>query len=193
MRKRKILIIDDEQSLLESLEMFFIEKGYLVCTATTATEGLKMNKSIQPDVIILDVRLPDKNGLDIIEELQKNHHGKNIIIITAFHDMDTTIKAMKRGALEYIPKPIDIEELEKAVERVFTVGQPARDKGDAISLDPSLTYEKGKLIGKSGIMKEIFKSIGILSENRVTVLIEGETGTGKELIARAIHYHSSDK
>lgn len=193
MRKRKILIIDDEQSLLESLEMFFSEKGYHVYSATTATEGLEMNKSVQPDVIILDVRLPDKNGLDVLEELQQSHHAKNIIIITAFHDMDTTIKAMKRGALEYIPKPIDIEELELAVERAFTVGRPARENGDAISLDPSLTYEKGKLIGKSRIMKEIFKSIGILSENRVTVLIEGETGTGKELIARAIHYHSSDK
>ncbi len=182
MRKRKILIIDDEQSLLESLEMFFSEKGYHVYSATTATEGLEMNKSVQPDVIILDVRLPDKNGLDVLEELQQSHHAKNIIIITAFHDMDTTIKAMKRGALEYIPKPIDIEELELAVERAFTVGRPARENGDAISIDPSLTYEKGKLIGKSRIMKEIFKSIGMLSENRVTVLIEGETGTGKELI-----------
>jgi two-component system response regulator AtoC len=107
--------------------------------------------------------------------------------------MDTTIKAMKRGALEYIPKPIDIEELEEAVERAFKVGKATRNGGDAISLDPSLTYEKGKIIGKSKVMKEIFKSIGILSENRVTVLIEGETGTGKELIARAIHYHSSIK
>jgi two-component system response regulator AtoC len=193
MKKRKILIIDDEQSLLESLEMFFSEKGYHVHCSTSASEGLEMNSSFEPDVIILDVRLPDKNGLDILEELQRNHHRKNIIIITAFHDMDTTIKAMKRGALEYIPKPIDIEELEQAVERALILGRTPRDAGDAISLDPSLTYEKGKIIGKSRVMKEIFKSIGILSENRVTVLIEGETGTGKELIARAIHYHSSNK
>lgn len=193
MRKRKILIIDDEQSLLESLEMFFSEKGFLVHCATSASEGLEMNSLVTPDVIILDVRLPDKNGLDILEELHGNRRVKNIIIITAFHDMDTTIKAMKRGALEYIPKPIDIEELEQAVERAVKVGKPTRNGGDAISLDPSLTYEKGKIIGKSKVMKEIFKSIGILSENRVTVLIEGETGTGKELIARAIHYHSSTK
>lgn len=193
MKKRKILIIDDEQSLLESLEMFFSEKGYFVHCATTASEGLEMNRSVEPDVIILDVRLPDQNGLDILEELQGNKHVRNIIIITAFHDMDTTIKAMKRGALEYIPKPIDIEELEQAVERAVKVGKVTRNSGDAISLDPTLTYEKGKIIGKSRVMKEIFKSIGILSENRVTVLIEGETGTGKELIARAIHYHSSIK
>lgn len=193
MRKRKILIIDDEQSLLESLEMFLSEKGYHVNCATSASEGLEMNISFEPDVIILDVRLPDKNGLEILEGLQRNQHKKNIIIITAFHDMDTTIKAMKLGALEYIPKPIDIEELEQAVERAFKLGISVKDAGDAISLDPSLTYEKGKIIGKSRVMKEIFKSIGILSENRVTVLIEGETGTGKELIARAIHYHSPYK
>jgi two-component system response regulator AtoC len=193
MKKRTILIIDDEQSLLESLEMFFSEKGFLVQCATTASEGLTLNRSSEPDVIILDVRLPDKDGLDIIEELQGNHPGKNIIIITAFHDMDTTIKAMKRGALEYIPKPIDIEELEQAVQRALKMSKSTRSSGDAISLDPSLTYEKGKIIGKSKVMKEIFKSIGILSENRVTILIEGETGTGKELIARAIHYHSSIK
>jgi two-component system, NtrC family, response regulator AtoC len=192
LKKRKILIIDDEQSLLESLEMFLNEKGYLVSCATSASDGLEMNISFQPDVIILDVRLPDKNGLEIIEELQKKHKVKNIIIITAFHDMDTTIKAMKLGAMEYIPKPIDIEELEQAVERACKLGRSARE-GDAISLDPSLTYEKGKIIGKSKVMKEIFKSIGILSENKVTVLIEGETGTGKELIARAIHYHSQNK
>jgi two-component system response regulator AtoC len=193
MKKRKILIIDDEQSLLESLEMFFSEKGFLVQCATSALEGLEMHRTEEPDVIILDVRLPDKNGLDILSELQGKHPYKNIIIITAFHDMDTTIKAMKRGALEYIPKPIDIEELEHAVDRALKMGKSNKNIADAISLDPTLTYEKGKIIGKSKVMKEIFKSIGILSENRVTVLIEGETGTGKELIARAIHYHSSIK
>ena len=192
MKKRKILIIDDEQSLLESLEMFLSEKGYMVSCAKSASEGLEINNTFHPDVIILDVRLPDKNGLEILEELQQKYKVKNVIIITAFHDMDTTIKAMKLGAIEYIPKPIDIEELEQALERACKLGRTTSE-GDAISLDPSLTYEKGKIIGKSKVMKEIFKSIGILSENKVTVLIEGETGTGKELIARAIHYHSQNK
>lgn len=191
MRGKKILIIDDEQSLLESLEMFLSEKGYQVSCATTASEGMEKNRSFDPDVIILDVRLPDKNGLEIVGELKKDRM-RSVIIVTAFHDMDTTIRAMKLGACEYIPKPIDIEELEKAVNRALQTGR-SRGDGDALSLDPSLIYEKGKIIGKSTVMKEIFKSIGMLSENRVTVLIEGETGTGKELIARAIHYHSPFK
>lgn len=190
--RKKILIVDDERSLLESLEMFLSEKGYEVTCAMTAAEALRKNDSFKPDVIILDVRLPDKNGLEVLKELGLKAGGSNVIIITAFHDMDTTINAMKWGACEYIPKPIDIEELEKAVERAARAGKPTPG-ANAISLDPSLIYEKGKIIGKSRVMKEIFKIIGILSENKVTVLIEGETGTGKEMIARAIHYHSPVK
>jgi two-component system response regulator AtoC len=190
--KKRILIVDDEKSLLESLEMFLSEKGYDVACAITAAEAIERNNSFKPDVIVLDIRLPDKDGLEVLKEFRETTKKSNVIIITAFHDMDTTIKAMKFGACEYIPKPIDIEELESAVERAARAGAPGPPT-NAISLDPSLIYEKGKIIGKSREMKEIFKAIGILSENKVTVLVEGETGTGKEMIARAIHYHSPGK
>ena len=113
---------------------------------------------------------------------------KNVIIVTAFHDMDITIKAVKFGAFDYIPKPIDVEELERAIDKALkSVGQA---RIAAVSIDPTSSYIKGKLVGKCREMKEIFKTIGVLSENRITVLIEGETGTGKELIARAIHFNS---
>lgn len=191
MKKKKILIIDDEQSQLESLEMFLNEKGYQVACATTGSEGLEKNTTFKPDIIILDIRLPDMDGLEVLHELKSKHNSRSVIIITAFHDMDITINAIKGGACEYIPKPIDIEELERAIDRALKLENPYSN--NAISLDPSFTYEKGKIIGKCPAMKEIFKSIGILSENRVTILIEGETGTGKELIARAIHYHSPYK
>jgi len=191
MKRKKILIIDDELSQLESLEMYLHERGYNVACATTGSEGLKKNLSFKPDVVILDIRLPDMGGIEVLQELKRKQNNSNVIIITAFHDMDITISAIKHGACEYIPKPIDIEELEKAIERALKLGNSYNT--DAISMDPSRTYEKGKIIGKCRAMKEIFKSIGMLSENRVTVLIEGETGTGKELIARAIHYHSPYK
>jgi two-component system response regulator AtoC len=189
--KKKILIIDDERSLLESLEMFLREKGYKVECAMTAKEGLEKNASFGPDVIILDVRLPDMNGLDVLEKLRRDEN-KNIIIITAFHDMEITIRAVKSGAFEYIPKPIDVNELEKVIDRAVKLSPP-RGGSRAVAQDFSPSYEEGLIIGKSRSMKEIFKTIGILSENRVTVLIEGETGTGKELIARAIHFHSPRK
>jgi two-component system, NtrC family, response regulator AtoC len=186
LKRQKILIIDDERSLLESLEMFLGEKGYRVQCATTAAEGLEKSDSFNPDATILDIRLPDMDGLEVLQRLRRNDK-RNIIIITAFHDMDTTIKAVKSGAFEYIPKPIDVEELEKAIDRAMKFSTLSDGPG-AVS-PPPFIYEEGKMVGKSMVMKDIYKTIGILSENRVTVLVEGETGTGKELIARAIHYH----
>jgi two-component system response regulator AtoC len=191
MTATRILIIDDERPLLETLEMFLTEKGYVVGCAMSAEEGLKQCALFDPHVIILDIRLPDMNGLDVLQELIRNGR-KNIIIITAFHDMDITIKAVKFGAFDYIPKPIDVEELDRVIDRALKSSNSART-AETVSVDPSLLYVEGKIIGKSREMKEIFKAIGVLSENRVTVLIEGETGTGKELIARAIHNNSPYK
>jgi len=188
MSVKRILVIDDERPLLETLEMFLVERGFAVRSTVSATEGLKECKAFDPHVIILDIRLPDMNGLDVLQELIRNGR-KNIIIITAFHDMDITIKAIKLGAFEYIPKPIDVEELDRVIDKALKSLNSGRTAED-VSVDPSLSYEEGKIIGKSRGMKEIFKAIGVLSENRVTVLIEGETGTGKELIARAIHCNS---
>lgn len=187
--RNRILIVDDEEAILESLEMYFSEKGYHVACAKNAEEGLRKAQSFDPDVVILDVRLPDHDGLDLLEKFKEKKETRQIIVITAFHDMDTTIKAVKRGAFEYIPKPIDIEELECAVSQALKTDGIKREKNGLFIGHPSRP-QIGKLIGKSKQMKEIFKEIAFLSENRLTVLIEGETGTGKELIAQAIHYNS---
>ena len=188
MKAKRILIIDDERPLLETLEMFLTEKGYAVMCAMSASAGLNQCNLFDPHVIILDIRLPDMNGLHVLQELIRNGR-KNIIIITAFHDMEMTIRAVKLGAIDYIPKPIDVEELERAIGKALKSSSPAQMAG-AVSIDLSLPFIEGEIVGKSRGMKEIFKAIGVLSENRVTVLIEGETGTGKELIARAIHCNS---
>jgi len=191
MRGKNILVIDDEKVILESLTMFLTEKGYSVENAATAAEGREKAERLNPNVVILDMRLPDGNGLDLLKELRGRNREMPVIMITAFHDMDSTIKAIKHGATEYITKPIDADELERAVQRAMKVtgamtGGRSLEEVDAV-------YEKGKLVGNSRSMKEIFKQIGALSENRVTVLIEGETGTGKELIARAVHFNSPHK
>jgi len=188
MKAKRILIIDDERPLLETLEMYLTEKGYAVMCAISAAEGLNQCHLFDPHVIILDIRLPDMNGLDVLQKLIRNGR-KNIIIITAFHDMDITIKAVKLGATDYIPKPIDVEELERVIGKALKSSSPAQTAG-VISIDLFLPCIEGEIIGKSRGMKEIFKAIGVLSENRVALLIEGETGTGKELIARAIHCNS---
>lgn len=192
MQNGKVLIIDDEPSLLESLNMFLTERGYDVQCAFDACNGLKKSDTFDPEVIVLDIRLPDMDGLEVLKELKKRGKESNTIMITAFHDMETTIQAIKLGAHEYIPKPIDVEELEKAIKDVLRHSSSSLIK-NVLYIDPSRVYEKEEIIGKSKTMKEIFKTIGLFSENRVTILIEGETGTGKELIARIIHFHGLNK
>ena len=192
MRRNRILIIDDEQSLLESLEMFLTEAGYKVQCAASAREGLEKSRAFKPDVVILDIRLPDSDGFDVLQELRGVNKACPVIMITAFHDMDTTIRTVKLGAFEYIPKPIDVDELERAITKALKLNRtsPLRE---SLSLDASLPYREGQIVGKSLAMKEIFKAVGRLSENQVTVLIEGETGTGKEVVAKAIHRNSPHK
>jgi two-component system response regulator AtoC len=192
MKKGKVLIIDDEPSLLESLNMFLTERGYDVTCALDASDGLEKSDTFDPEVIVLDIRLPDVDGLEVLKELKKRGKESNTIMITAFHDMETTIQAIKLGAHEYIPKPIDVEELEKAIKKVLRHSSFSPKK-NVISIDPLRAYEKEEIIGKSKAMKEILKTIGLFSGNRVTILIEGETGTGKELIARIVHFHSLNK
>ena len=188
MKRRSILVIDDEKIILESLKMFLTEKGYEVETAASVAEGRRKFDTCSPDAAIMDIRLPDGDGLDLLGELKSNDSKVPVIMITAFHDMDATVKAIKLGATEYITKPIDVDELEKAVSRAMKLS--GAKKEDRLPPDDGVAYRKGKIVGNSKDMKEVYKAIGALSENRVTVLIEGETGTGKELIARAIHGNS---
>ncbi|MCK9226441.1 MAG: sigma-54 dependent transcriptional regulator [Syntrophorhabdaceae bacterium] len=186
----RVLIVDDEPSSLELLEVYLSEKGYDIVCAVNGKECLRLLDEADPQVIVLDVRLPDMNGIDILREIKGRKNAPHVIIITAFHDMETTIRAMKFGAFEYIPKPIDVDDLEAAIERAVDL---TKTRTGGLRVGPEREFEKWDIIGKTKEMKEIFKTIGILSGNRVTVLIEGETGTGKELVARAIHYHSPYK
>lgn len=188
--KGRVLVIDDEPYIRESVEMFLREKGITVSTAATASEGLKLWRAGKPQVIILDIRLPDKSGLEILKEMASEDPDVKIIMITAFHDMDSTIKAMRYGAYDYVHKPLDIDELEHAVSSGLRIARASASRSSPVCAEPD--HDPGRLIiGHTPAMRSIFKTIGLLSKNRATVLIEGETGTGKDLIARVIH-ESSD-
>ena len=181
----KILVIDDELSILETLRMFFEEKGMTVFTADTGTKGMLLFDSKTPQVVILDIRLPDCNGLDILKSMVKKQIPSKIIMITAFQDMETTILAMKTGAFDYIHKPLDIDQVEQAVDRAARI----------IEIDqktPSLkTFSDAsgslEIIGRSEKMRQVFKMMGLVCTRQVNVLLQGDTGTGKELTAQAIH------
>ena len=184
----KILIINDERSILETLEMFLSEKGHQAFKADTGAKGFTLFCAHNPEIVILDIRLPDCNGLDLLNRIQAKECLTKVIMITAFQDMETTIQAMKRGASDYIHKPLDADAVEKAITRALRILEA--DRETPIPDEKSKTPDPEVIIGRSDQMRKIFKMIGLLCQNRATVLIQGETGTGKELIARMIHRNS---
>jgi two-component system response regulator AtoC len=187
----KLLVIDDEPSILETLGMFFEEKGLTVLTADTGTKGMALFRKQRPQVVILDIRLPDANGLDILAAMVKENLPAKIIMITAFQDMETTIVAMKTGAFDYIHKPLDIDQVEQAVDRAARIIEIDRKTP---SLSPCTeSAAPVEIIGKSEKMRHVFKMMGLVCGRQVNVLLQGATGTGKELTARVIHMNSASK
>lgn len=184
----KLLVVDDEDAILESISMFMSEKGHRIHTASTIKDSVSVFKELSPEVVILDIRLPDGCGLDALSLMHAFFPLSKIIMITAFQDMETTIEAMKRGAYDYIHKPLDADELETTVNDA--IASFNEDIKNAEKNECLAAYNESEIVGKSRAMKEIFKMIGMLCQNRATVLITGETGTGKELVARRIHLSS---
>jgi len=187
----KILLIDDEVSILETLEMFFVEKGHKVFKAARGADGIALYFECQPDIAIVDIQLPDYNGLDILKRFQNEGHFSKVIMITAFHDMETTIQAMKYGAFDYIHKPLNVDLIEESFQRAISIVEAelemSRIPAGIKDCKPNL------IVGKSEQMRKIFKTIGLACQKRATVLIQGETGTGKEVVARVIHQNSAYK
>ncbi len=186
----KILVIDDDASIRETLDLYLTEEGYKVEIAETGTDGLNKYVKNPSDVVILDIRLPDVDGFSVLEDLKEENENVKVIMITAFHDMETTINAMKGGAFDYIHKPVNVDELDIAIKKALKSVEMEK-KIDGLLMEPSRSFRVGDIIGTGNKMREIFKTIGIVSQSRTTVLIQGESGTGKELIAKVIHHNTS--
>jgi two-component system nitrogen regulation response regulator GlnG len=180
-----LLVIDDEESVRYSFRRVFSEEGVRVLTAATAADGLAQVVEHNPDVIVLDIQLPDRSGLDLFREIHARAPRRPVVFITAHGTTDTAIEAMKGGAFDYLVKPVDLERLSQVLQRAFDAARlmslpavlPADDAGDHI-------------VGRSPIMQEMCKAIGRIAPQAVNVLILGESGTGKELVARALYQHS---
>ncbi len=185
-----ILVIDDDESIVETLDLYLTEEGYNVRTALTGTDGLNQYVQEPSDVVILDIRLPDVDGFAVLEDLKEENENVKVIMITAFHDMETTINAMKCGAFDYIHKPVNVDELDLAIKKALKSLEMEK-KIDGLLMEPSRNFRVGDIIGTGNEMREIFKTIGTVSKSRTTVLIQGESGTGKELIAKVVHNNTS--
>lgn len=178
----KLLVVDDEQSICWGLSRLGESIGHEVVTASSAEQALEAVENVQPDVIVLDVRLPGMNGLAAIEQFRRRIGRVPIILITAYGDLETAVEAVRNGAFEYIVKPFDLDRVQQALTRALAVGdEPVASCRDTAAV--------GGLVGRSPAMQEVFKQIALAASAETSVLLCGESGTGKELAARAIHQY----
>ena len=188
-----LLIIDDDIAICRTLQLHYSSQTHHVITAHSVNDGLLAAASNEIDLILLDNQMPHKSGLESLPDFREVVPNIPIIMITAFHDMETTIAAMQNGADDYIHKPVDINELDQAVERAL-VRAKEEDTNFSIPEDDNNTNLKNhsRMAGHSSAMREIYKTIGLIANKPINVLVTGESGTGKELVAKAIH-ESSDR
>ncbi len=185
----RILVVDDDASIRETFELHLSGEGYEVATAGSAEEALGRVAELDPAVMIADVRLPGMNGIELLSKLREAGEDLDVLVITAHEDMQTAVEAMKAGAYDYLVKPLDLDEIDLLLERCLSE-RSLRRRVRHLSAEASEPHALDRMVGRDPAMIEIYKLIGVLAQNRATVLIRGETGTGKECIARAIHFNS---
>jgi two-component system response regulator AtoC len=187
---RRILVVDDEENLRLVLRTILKRAGYEVEVATSGEEALEKVESFGPDVILTDVRMPKMSGLDLLSALKAKHAPATVIVMSAYGSVDLAIEAMKAGAYDYVQKPFKPDEilltLRKAEER-----ETLRRENAKLREEIRRESKFDEILAKSAPMMEIFKTISKIADYKTTVLISGESGVGKELVARAIHRRSS--
>ena len=177
----KIWIADDDEAIRVVLEESLSSNGFKTISFSSADELVKNLENNQPDLIITDVQMPGMLGYDLLKHINNNYEDLPVIIMTAFADMQAAVESFGGGAFEYIPKPFDLEDAIKIIERALEEKPKTKGLKKETSLD---------IIGESQAMQNVFRSIGKLSTTIATVLIQGESGTGKELIAKSLHKNS---
>jgi two-component system response regulator AtoC len=186
---RRVLVVDDEENLRLVLRTLLRRHGYEVETAPTGEEALALVDSFGPDVVLTDVRMPKMGGLDLLATLKAKGNEATVVVMSAYGNMDLAIEAMKAGAYDYVQKPFKPDEivlaLRKAEERELL-----RRENRALRDEIRKEHRFEDILAKSGKMQDIFRTIAKISEYKTTVLVTGESGAGKELVARAIHRRS---
>src|SRR5580692_10994467 len=186
----RILVIDDEPDIREGLEALLTGENYRVELAANATEGLKRLEQSTFDLVLLDLMMPDKSGMQVLEEIRARDQETPVFMITAYGSIQVAVDALKRGASDYFSKPWDNEKLLIEIERMISKRRLEREN---IELKRALKqrYSFPNIVGKSERMLKILDLVAQVAPSRATILITGETGTGKELIANAIHAQSA--
>lgn len=180
----KLLVVDDEQSICWGLTRLGESMGHEVVAASSAEQALELVEGFKPDVIVLDVRLPGMDGLTAIEHLRERVGRVPIVVVTAYGDLQTAVQAVRNGAFEYLIKPFDLDQMQRALQR-------ALESKQSPSVESVRAGHVEGMVGKTPEMQEVFKRIALAAASDACVLLCGESGTGKELAARAIHRYGT--
>ena len=184
MDKGDIWVVDDDESIRWVLEKGLSENGIEVETFDSANKVIKKLETENPSLILTDIKMPGKSGIDLLDEVKELRPEIPIIIMTAHSDLESAVESYEHGAWEYLPKPFDIEEAVSMVQRATTKESPE---------ETETNKSKAEIIGEAPAMQEVFRAIGKLSNSNSTVLLIGQSGTGKELVAKALYQHSPRK
>ncbi|MDY6968087.1 MAG: sigma-54 dependent transcriptional regulator [Spirochaetota bacterium] len=187
-----LLIVDDELIARESLSNWLREEGYQVKTSDNGWDALEMIKSHCCDLAVVDMKMPGMNGMELLQKSKEIDPSLPILIMTAYASIDTAVQAMKKGAYDYIVKPLDPENVSQVIERALKL-KILEQENLHLHRELEKKYKFEEIIGKSKKMQEIFELVRSVAETDVVVMIRGESGTGKELIAKAIHINSKRK
>jgi len=185
-----LLVIDDEPNVLYSMAKSLQSRTLEVATALTAKQGIERVQGQRPDAVLLDVRLPDMEGMEAFEQIRKIDPRLPVILITAYATTETAIEAMKRGAFEYLIKPVDFHLLQEVVAKAIELSRSRHVPAVFEETVDAADSVVDRIVGRCAAMQEVYKAIGRVASLDVPVLIVGESGTGKELVARALYQHS---
>ena len=183
----RILIVEDEDKLRRVVELQLKSGGFEVEQAATAEIALKL--ADRADIILTDLRLPGMTGLDLLAEIRRQNSRTPVIVMTAFGTVENAVEAMKAGAVDFLPKPFSLDHLMAVVGKALEV-RALRDENEKLREELGFRYQFDNLVGRSEAMKEVFATVNRVAPTRATVLLAGESGVGKDMIARAIHHHS---
>ena len=186
--KQRILIVEDEEKLRRVVQLHLHSVGFEVDQARTAEDALRA--ADRADLVITDLKLPGMDGLEFIAALRRQNSQAPVLVITAFGSVEKAVEAMKRGAADFLTKPFSLDHLSAVVQKALEM-RALRDENKKLREELGVRYEFDNIIGRSPAMQEIFATITRVAPTRTTVLLAGESGVGKDLIARAIHFHSS--
>ena len=186
-KSKKVWVADDDESIRFVLEKGLVDAGFEVSVFEDGNEVVNQLDIDKPNVLLTDLKMPGRDGMDLLDTFKNEFSNIPVIMMTAHSDLDTTVDAFENGAWDYIAKPFDLND---AISKITKALEERKLRSKKRNKEDEITLDKGKIIGKSLAMQDLFNSIGKLSHSDSTVLLVGESGTGKELVARAIYEHS---